>query len=150
MKTHPKQIAGNVAFLVIQPCPPPLNLIFILPAQDCHAVSFFHWELIIILSLIIPQSINHSFVHYSHFLLDSCNMKNIQQLNLKDTKKDSWKYCTRAQQQSRKNILMPSITCSSFLSPACQSQPGNWQYCKVSLCPQQADFFFTSCSDYMR
>ena len=69
--TYSQQIAWNISFLVVQAGPPPFNLIFVFPAHDCHAVSFFHGQLVIILRFIVPKCINDPFIHYAHFLLNS-------------------------------------------------------------------------------
>lgn len=68
-ETHPKEISGDVALHIASTCPPPLNLVLVLPADNSHAVTLTERQLVKVLVAVVPKAVDHTPVHDAHLLL---------------------------------------------------------------------------------
>lgn len=71
LMTYPKEVSGYVALSVTHPCPPPLNLVLVLSADDGHAVPLLERQLIWVFAAVVPKAVDHSSIHDAHLLLHS-------------------------------------------------------------------------------
>lgn len=67
--TYPKEVSGNVTLGVAHACPPPINLVLVLSADDGHAVSLLERQLIWVFATVVPKTVDHASVHDAHLLL---------------------------------------------------------------------------------
>lgn len=69
--TYPKKVSGYVTLRVAHPCPPPLNLVLVLSADDGHALSLLERQLVWGFATVVPEAVDHAPVHDAHLLLHS-------------------------------------------------------------------------------
>lgn len=67
--TYPKQISGNVSFVVSQSSPPPLSFVLIALPQYSQLLTRCEGQFIRLLSRVIKNSVHCSTVQDSQFLL---------------------------------------------------------------------------------
>ena len=69
---YPDQVAGHEALVVFEPRPPPVGLAVVLPPHDGDGVALAERQLVLVLSLVDPESVNRPLVHHTQLLLNTC------------------------------------------------------------------------------
>jgi hypothetical protein len=91
LNTYPKQVAWDIALLVIESRPPPLSFPFISLTKDNELVSLLKAQFVRIVSLIVIHCIHDTTVENAQLLLNTCNMWSVLQ-NKEGIKSETFKF----------------------------------------------------------